>query len=104
MPNNFAAQERSSWRGLGLWNVYFIAKLMLYGAGYLNFHTFYNLVFAAVLLMPLPPLWLHRLRHIIAIPVGVALLYYVLLLPPFQRLLVKFECYRFLIPSLMYWI
>lgn len=101
MPNNFAAQERSSWRGLGLWNVYFIAKLMLYGAGYLNFHTFYNLVFAAVLLMPLPPLWLHRLRHIIAIPVGVALLYYDSWLPPFQRLLDQPEVLQFSGPYLL---
>ncbi|NYT63871.1 cellulose biosynthesis protein BcsG [Alcaligenaceae bacterium] len=75
------------WRGLGLWNFYFIAKLMLYWSGALNFHVFYNLVFAAALLAPLPPLWLHRLRHLVAAPVGVALLYYDSWLPPFSRLL-----------------
>lgn len=101
MPNTFAPKAGSYWRGLGLWNVYFIAKLMLYAAGYLNFHAFYNLVFASVLLMPLPPLWLHRARHIAAIPVGVALLYYDSWLPPFRRLLEQPEVLQLSAPYLL---
>lgn len=88
-------QLLSFWRGLGFWNFYFIAKLALYWGGYLNFHAFYNLLFAAVLLFPLPPLWLHRLRHIAAIPAGVALLYYDSWLPPFSRLLDQPEVLQF---------
>lgn len=86
---------RNDWRGLGLWNFYFIAKLMLYWTGFLNFHAFYNLVFASVLLMPLPPPWLHRVRHVVALPAGVALLYYESWLPPFRRLLEQPEVLQF---------
>jgi cellulose synthase operon protein YhjU len=77
----------SSWRGLGLWNFYFITKLVLLWYGQLNFHALENLAFAAFLLFPLPPQWLHRLRHVLAIPLGVALYYYDSWLPPFNRLL-----------------
>jgi cellulose synthase operon protein YhjU len=84
-----------SWRGLGLWNLYFAGKLLLYWAGSLNFHGFYNLLFAMALLAPLPPLWLHRLRHVVAIPVGVALLYYDSWFPPFSRLLAQPEVLGF---------
>jgi cellulose synthase operon protein YhjU len=77
----------SSWRGLGLWNFYFITKLVLLWYGQLNFHALENLAFAAFLLFPLSPQWLHRLRHVLAIPLGVALYYYDSWLPPFSRLL-----------------
>lgn len=95
MLNVSATNIRGYWRGLGLWNFYFVAKLALYWAGSLNFHAFYNLVFASVLLLPLPPLWLHRLRHVAAIPVGIALLYYESWLPPFRRLLEQPEVLQF---------
>lgn len=90
-----ATSVHKYWRGLGLWNFYFIAKLILYGSGHLNFHAFYNLLFASILLMPIPPLWLHRLRHVVAVPVGVALLYYDSWLPPFRRLLEQPEVLQF---------
>lgn len=77
----------SSWRGLGLWNFYFITKLVLLWYGQLNFHALENLTFAAFLLFPLPPQWLHRLRHLLAIPLGAALYYYDSWLPPFSRLI-----------------
>lgn len=80
----------SSWRGLGLWNFYFITKLVLLWYGQLNFHAFENLAFAAFLLLPLPPQWLHRLRHMLAIPLGVGLYYYDSWLPPFSRLIANF--------------
>ncbi|MGV8842305.1 MAG: cellulose biosynthesis protein BcsG [Pseudomonas sp.] len=76
-----------SWRGFGLWNFYFITKLVLLWYGQLNFHALENLAFAAFLLFPLPPQWLHRLRHLFAIPLGVALYYYDSWLPPFSRLI-----------------
>lgn len=83
------------WRGLGLWNLYFIVKLFLYWAGLLNFHAFYNLIFACALLLPLPPLWLHRLRHLLAIPVGAALFYYDTWFPPISRLLAQPDVLNF---------
>lgn len=78
-----------AWRGLGAWNLYFILKLVLYWRGVIGFDVLANLVFAAFLLMPLPPLWLHRLRHVVAIPISVALFYYDTWLPPFERLLAQ---------------
>src|SRR5690625_1720681 len=86
---------RVLWRGLGFWNFYFFSKLLLYWGGYINLHVFYNLLFAAALLIPLPPVWLHRLRHLIAVPVGVALFYYDTWLPPFRRLLEQPEVLQF---------
>ncbi|WP_256582664.1 cellulose biosynthesis protein BcsG [Pseudomonas sp. Irchel 3A5] len=76
-----------TWQGLGLWNLYFIIKLALLWAGYLNLQILPNLVFAAVLLVPLSNRYLRLLRTVIAIPVGVALLYQDTWLPPFSRLL-----------------
>lgn len=73
------------WRGLGAWNLYFLAKLALFWTGALNFHPYPNLVFAAALLVPLPPLWLHRLRNIVAIPIGAALFYHDTWFPPISR-------------------
>ncbi len=75
------------WRGLGGWNYYFLLKLGLLWQGYLNFHPFANLVFVAFLLLPISsPKW-HRVRHGIAIPVGIALLYHDTWLPGINSLL-----------------
>lgn len=82
-----AAQEIWTWPGLGLWNLYFIIKLALLWSGYLNLQIMPNLVFAAVLLVPLRNRYLALPRTLIAIPVGVALFYQDTWLPPFSRLL-----------------
>ena len=74
------------WRGLGFWNYYFLTKFVLFWQGLLNFHALENLAFAAFLLVPLPPVWLHRLRHVVAIPIGVSLYLYDTWLPPVSRL------------------
>src|SRR5699024_6126437 len=97
VENNSANLNNAArfWRGLGLWNFYFITKLILFWAGYIDFHVYYNLVFAAALIVPLPPLWLHRLRQLIAIPFGVALLYFDSWLPPVKRLIEQPEVFDF---------
>lgn len=69
------------WRGLSGWNFYFLVKFGLLWAGYLNFHPLLNLVFMAFLLMPIPNIRLHRLRHWIAIPVGFGLFWHDTWLP-----------------------
>lgn len=78
-----------SWSGLGLWNLYFIIKFALVWTGYLNFQVLPNVVFAAALLLPLRHRHLRLLRTVIAVPVGVALLYQDTWLPPFSRLLAQ---------------
>lgn len=69
------------WRGLAGWNFYFLMKFALLWAGYLNFHPMLNLVFLAFLLVPLPKYKLHRLRHWIAIPIGIGLFWHDTWLP-----------------------
>lgn len=69
------------WRGLSGWNFYFLVKFGLLWAGYLNFHPLLNLVFMAFLLMPIPNLRLHRIRHWVAIPIGFALFWHDTWLP-----------------------
>lgn len=81
------AISKAKWPNLGLWNLYFLFKLGLYAAGYLNLQLLPNLVFMAFLLLPLPWLSVRILRQIIAVPVGVVLLYQDTWLPPFSRLL-----------------
>ncbi len=72
---------------MGLWSLYFLAKLGLFYGGYSGFHVWENLLFATALAWPLQrPLW-RRLRHAVAVPVALALLYHDSWLPPFQRLL-----------------
>ena len=78
-----------AWANLGVWNLYFLAKLALVWTGALNFHVLPNLLFAAALLLPLRPLWLRRLRTGLAIPFAVALFYYDTWWPPFVRLLAQ---------------
>lgn len=73
--------------GLGHWNLYFLLKFALLWMGYLNFQVLPNLVFAAVLLVPIRNRYLAMLRTVIALPVGVALFYQDTWLPPFSRLL-----------------
>lgn len=85
----------SSWTGLGHWNLYFLAKIVLAWGGYLNLDPLYNAIFAAALLVPLRSAWLRYTRHIIALPIGIALLYYDSWLPPFSRLLAQPEVLTF---------
>jgi len=82
-----AVQSDWTWPGLGLWNLYFLIKLAMFWGGYLNLQILPNLVFAAVLLVPLRNRYLALLRTLIAIPPAVALFYQDTWLPPFSRLL-----------------
>lgn len=83
-PTNTPQSDNSLWRywrGLGGWNYYFLVKFALLWFGYLNFHALPNLVFMAFLLMPIPALRVHRWRHYVAIPIGIALFYHDTWLP-----------------------
>ena len=77
------------WPGLGIWNLYFLLKFLLLGLGLLNFQPLPNLIFAACLVVPLPGRPWRIARQLIAIPIGVALLYHDTWLPPFERLLAQ---------------
>ena len=90
-PLVLPAQEASRWPELGVWNFYFLLKFLLLWQGLLNFQVLPNLVFAAVLLVPLQSAWARWLRNLLALPVAVALLYQDTWLPPFSRLLERPE-------------
>ncbi|MBA6114502.1 cellulose biosynthesis protein BcsG [Pseudomonas sp. NC26] len=77
----------AAWRGLGAWNLYFLAKFLLVAIGTLDFQALPNLLFAAFLLVPLPLRWVRIVRQVVAVPLGVALFYHDTWLPPFRRLL-----------------
>ncbi|PKH23729.1 cellulose biosynthesis protein BcsG [Enterobacterales bacterium CwR94] len=87
MNDPHASPFASAWRGLGGWNFYFLLKFGLLWFGYLNFHPLTNLVFLAWLLLPMPSIRLHRLRHWLSIPLGLALLWHDTWLPGPQTLL-----------------
>ncbi len=72
---------------MGIWDFYFIAKLLFYFGHFTGFHVFENLAFAICLLIPLQHPRLKLARQALAIPVGVALFYYDSWLPPVSRLL-----------------
>ncbi len=84
-----------AWHGLGNWNLYFLAKLLLYAGNYLQPSLLWNFVFIAFLVVPAPWSWLNRLRHLAGIPIAIALLYHESWFPPFRRLLASPELLDF---------
>ncbi|WP_375056613.1 cellulose biosynthesis protein BcsG [Zobellella sp. DQSA1] len=75
------------WRGLGGWNYYFLLKFGLLWYGYLNFNALANLAFMAYLLLPIPNIRLHRLRHWIGLPIAIGLFYHDTWLPGLNSIL-----------------
>ncbi|HEX5129891.1 MAG TPA: cellulose biosynthesis protein BcsG [Usitatibacter sp.] len=69
---------------LGWWNLYFIAKLVLFAMGLIGLHLVENLAFAVALAaMSVPKA--RRFRPWIGVPVAIALLYYDSWLPGLSR-------------------
>lgn len=72
---------------MGLWSVYFIAKLLLYAGGYIDFSPWLNLAFAAFTALP-PKNGRQRFaKNLLAVPLGIILLYHDSWLPPITRVL-----------------
>lgn len=69
---------------LGWWNLYFIAKLVLFAMGLIGLHLVENLLFAAALFAMAAPR-ARRFRPWLGVPVAIALLYYDSWLPGFSR-------------------
>ena len=69
---------------LGWWNLYFIAKLVLFAMGLIGLHLVENLLFAAALFAMAAPK-VRRFRPWLGVPVAIALLYYDSWLPGFSR-------------------
>jgi len=58
-----AAELKLPWRGLGVWNVYFILKFALAYFSYLNLDVLWNALLLVFLLIPIPYRWLSALRR-----------------------------------------
>ncbi|QEY60330.1 cellulose biosynthesis protein BcsG [Pseudomonas sp. C27(2019)] len=95
MKAEIELQRSDLWRGFGLWNFYFLAKIALYWADFIGFDVFYNLLLAAFLLLPVKFKKLHITRGLFALPAAIALLYYDSWLPPFSRLLEQPDILKF---------
>lgn len=76
---------------MGYWSIYFIAKLGLFYSGFIGFHWLPNLAFAIVLVLPLASSRHRLIRAVLAIPIGLVLLYQDSWLPPISRILSQKE-------------
>lgn len=74
---------------LGPWNFYFIAKLLLFWRGLIGFHLLENLLFLAALAVPVASPRGRKVRHAVAVPVAIALLYRDSFLPSASRVAEK---------------
>jgi cellulose synthase operon protein YhjU len=72
---------------MGLWSAYFIAKLLLFAGGYIGFDPWLNLVFAIFTALPPQNARQRFTKNLIAVPLGIMLLYHDSWLPPFARVL-----------------
>ncbi|MDW3682879.1 cellulose biosynthesis protein BcsG [Cupriavidus sp. CV2] len=86
---------------MGLWNLYFAAKLYLCATGQVAPKWLFNILFASVLLFPLRRRWLRLLRQCLALPAGAALLYWESNLPPFARVASQFSNLQSFTPAYM---
>ena len=74
---------------MGIWNFYFIIKIILFYAGYIHFHFFVNAAFALALIFSHANPTLLRIRKWVALPTGIVLLYFDSPLPPLRNIIPK---------------
>jgi cellulose synthase operon protein YhjU len=87
---------------VGLWSAYFLVKLLLYALGYIDFHPWANLAFAVFTSLT-PKNARQRLsKNLIAVPVGIALLYYDSWLPPIAQALSQAQNLRTFSPAYLW--
>ena len=72
---------------MGLWSLYFFAKLLLYAGGHIGFHPALNLAFALFTALPAAHERLRLSKNLLAWPLALLLLYHDSYLPPFARVL-----------------
>jgi cellulose synthase operon protein YhjU len=72
---------------MGLWSAYFLAKLLLYALGYIDFHPWENLAFAAFTALTPGNARQRFAKNLIAVPIAILLLYHDSWLPPIVQAL-----------------
>src|ERR1700732_2701164 len=70
---------------MGLWSAYFLAKLVLYALGYMDFNPWMNLAFATFAALPPKNARQRFANNLIAAPLGILLLYHDSWLPPIAQ-------------------
>ncbi len=70
---------------MGLWSAYFLAKIMLYAHGYMDFSPWMNLAFAVFTALAPKNSRQRFAKNLIAVPLGILLLYHDSWLPPITQ-------------------
>ena len=70
---------------MGLWSAYFLAKLLLYAFGYMDFSPWLNLAFAAFTALTPKNARQRFAKNLIAVPIGILLLYHDSWFPPIAQ-------------------
>jgi len=84
---------------MGIWNLYFLAKLYLFHTGQMKPIWILNIVFALLLAAPMESRVLRVIRQVLAIGVGAALAWRESNLPPFERVISQFANIRAFTPA-----
>ncbi|QWE07953.1 cellulose biosynthesis protein BcsG [Polynucleobacter ibericus] len=74
---------------MGIWSFYFLIKIILFYTGYIHFHFVVNAAFALGLIFSHANPTLLRIRKWVALPIGIALLYFDSPLPPLRNIIPK---------------
>jgi hypothetical protein len=76
---------------MGIWNFYFIIKIILFYTGYIHFHFFVNAAFALFLIFSHANSTLLRIRKWVALPIAIVILYFDSPLPPLRNIIPKIK-------------
>lgn len=87
---------------MGLWNLYFLAKLYLYSIGTLKPEWWMNFAFVILLLVPLHKRWLRIARDVIAVIVGISIAYHESSMPDIGRAISQIPVLLTFTPSYMF--
>ena len=79
---------------MGLWSAYFLVKLVLYALGYMDFNPWMNLALAIVTALPPKNARQRFAKNLIAVPLGILLLYHDSWLPPIAQALAQAQILR----------
>lgn len=74
---------------MGIWSFYFIVKIILFYAGYIDFHFFANLAFALGIIFSNVNPRLLQIRKWISVPIAIVLLYFDSQLPALRSIIPK---------------
>src|SRR5882762_5888921 len=86
---------------MGLWSAYFLVKLVLYALGYMALNPWMNLALAIFTALPPKNARQRFAKNLLAVPLGILLLYHDSWLPPIARALSQAQNLRsFTLPFL----